>query len=83
MQDEKLGTTRGDCWVRPPWRFWGRLKVGSLYCRKFETPKQAMDKTNDCMDSYNHRRIYSTLGYVSPMQFEKNWDVTQLLEADN
>lgn len=30
------------------------------------------------MTFYNHRRIHSTLSYVSPMQFEKGWYVAQL-----
>ena len=33
------------------------------------------------MTFYNHRRIYSTLGYVCPMQFEKSWHAAQLLKV--
>ena len=38
-----------------------------------ETRMQAMDKVIDWMTFYNHRRLHSTLGYVSPMQFESEW----------
>ena len=40
-----------------------------------------MDEVIDWMTFYNHRRIHSTLGYVSPMQFEKIWHAAQLLKA--
>jgi putative transposase len=40
-----------------------------------------MDEVIDRMTFYNHRRIYSTLGYVSPMQFEKSSHAAQLLKA--
>ena len=30
---------------------------------------------------YHHRRLHSTLGYISPMQFEQNWFVAQLKDA--
>jgi transposase InsO family protein len=33
-----------------------------------------MDQVIDWMTFHNHRRIHSTLGYVSPMQFEKSWN---------
>ena len=73
---------KGDCWDNAPTEsFWGRLKVARLYGRKFETRRQAMDEVIDWMTFYNHRRIHSTLGYVSPMQFEKSWHAAQLLKA--
>ena len=40
-----------------------------------------MDKVIDRMTLYNHRRIHSTLGYVSPMQLEKSWHAAQLKKA--
>jgi putative transposase len=73
---------KGDCWDNAPTEsFWGRLKVGRLYGTKFVTRRQAMDEVIDWMTFYNHRRIHSTLGYVSPMQFEKSWHAAQLLKA--
>ena len=73
---------KGDCWDNAPTEsFWGRLKVGRLYGRKFETRRQAMDEVMDWMTFYNHRRLHSTLGYVSPMQFEKSWHAAQQKKA--
>jgi hypothetical protein len=83
FQDGTAGRLRkGDCWDNAPTEsFWGRLKVGRLYGRKFETRRQAMDEVIDWMTFYNHRRIHSTLGYISPMQFEKSWYEAQRLKA--
>jgi transposase InsO family protein len=73
---------KGYCWDSAPTEsVWGCLKVGRLYGRKFETRRQAMDEVIDWMTFYNHRRIHSTLGYVSPMQFEKSWHAAQLLKT--
>ena len=73
---------KGDCWDNAPTQgFWGRLKVGRLYGMKFTTRRQAMDEVIDWMTLCNHRRIHSTLGYVSAMQFEKSWHAAQLLKA--
>jgi transposase InsO family protein len=79
---------KGNCWAdlgfchnAPTESLWGRLKVGRLYGQKFATRRQAMDEVIDWLTFYNHRRLHSTLGYVSPMQFEKRWDAAQLLKA--
>ena len=73
---------RGNCWDNAPTEsLWGRLKVGRLYGQKFATRRQAMDEVIDWLTFYNHRRLHSTLGYVSPMQFEKSWHAAQLLKA--
>ena len=73
---------KGNCWDNAPTEsLWGRLKVGRLYGRKFATRRDAMDEVIDWLTFYNHRRLHSTLGYVSPMQYEKSWAAAQLLKA--
>ncbi len=47
----------------------------------FPTRRAAMDEVVDWIAFYNHRRLHSTLAYVSPMQFEKNWLADQLRRA--
>ncbi len=61
----------------PTESLWGRLKVGRLYGRKFVTRRQAMDDVIDWLNFYNHKRLHSTLGYVSPMTFEQRWTAAQ------
>ena len=73
---------KGNCWDNAPTEsLWGSLKVGRLHGMRFETRRQAMDEVIDWLTFYNHRRLHSTLGYVSPMQFEKNWFAAQLKKA--
>jgi transposase InsO family protein len=73
---------KGNCWDNAPTEsLWGRLKVGRLYGQRFATRRQAMDEVIDWLIFYNHRRLHSTLGYVSPMQFEQRWDAVQQLKA--
>ena len=58
---------KGNCWDNAPTEsFWGRLKTASLYGKKFATRRDAMDTVKDWMAFYNHRRLHSTLGYLSP-----------------
>lgn len=71
LQDEEFHERQGRLpGQRTTQSLWGRLKVGRLYGRKFEIRRKAMDEVID-----------STLGYVSPMQFEESWHATQLLRA--
>ena len=73
---------KGNCWDNAPTEsLWGSLKVGRLHGMRFETRRQAMDEVIDWLTFYNHRRLHSTLGYVSPMQFENNWHAAQLKKA--
>ena len=65
---------KGNCWDNAPTEsFWGRLKTASLYGKKFATRREAMDAVKDWMAFYNHKRLHSTLGYLSPMQYENRW----------
>jgi len=69
---------RGDCWDNAPTEsLWGSLKVGRLHGRQFATRRAAMDEVVDWLSFYNARRLHSTLNYVSPMTFEKNWAAAQ------
>ena len=73
---------RGNCWDNAPTEsLWGSLKVGRLHGMKFATRRQAMDEVIDWLTFYNHRRLHSTLGYISPMQYEQNWFAAQLKHA--
>ena len=40
-----------------------------------------MDQVIDSMACYNHRRLHSTLGYVSPTQYEERWVAAPLNKA--
>ena len=58
-----------------------RLKVGRLYGQSFATRRQEMDELIDWLAFYNHSRLHSTLGDVSPMPFEERWHAAQLLKV--
>jgi putative transposase len=73
---------KGNCWDNAPTEsLWGSLKVGRLHGMRFETRRAAMDEVIDWLTFYNHRRLHSTLGYVSPMQFERKWLADQIRQA--
>jgi transposase InsO family protein len=73
---------KGDCWDNAPTEsLWGSLKVARIHGRKFATRRAAMDEVIDWLTFYNHRRLHSTLGYVSPMQFERKWLADQVRQA--
>ena len=65
---------KGDCWDNAPTEsLWGSLKVGRLYGKRFATRREAMDEIVDWLTFYHHSRLHSSLGYISPVQFEKRW----------
>ncbi len=73
---------KGDCWGDAPTEsLWRSLKVRRLYGRRFATQREAMDEVIDWLTFYNHRRLHSTLGYISPMKFEENWHAGQAKKA--
>ena len=48
-----------------------------MYGRRCATRREALDEVMDWLTFYNHKRLHSTLGYVSPMTFEQRWIAAQ------
>jgi len=73
---------KGDCWDNAVVEsLWGSLKVARLHGQLFQTRRDAMDEVIDWLSFYNHRRLHSSLGYISPMQFERAWLAAQEKQA--
>ena len=51
----------------------GSPESESLDRHDFETRRAARNEIMAWITTYNHTRLHSTLGYLSPMQFEKKW----------
>ena len=69
---------KGDCWDNAPTEsFWARLKQACLEGRKFRSHRQATAAVMDWISFYNHRRLHSSLGYISPMEYEERWHASQ------
>lgn len=63
---------KGDCWDNAVTEtLFGSLKVERLHGMRFGTRRAAKDEVMDWLQFYNHRRLHSTLGYLSPMNFER------------
>ena len=63
---------KGDCWDNAPVeRFFRSLKSERLASCRFATRKSAELEVLDYITFYNFARLHSTLGYQSPMQYEK------------
>ncbi len=73
---------KGNCWDNAAAEsFWGRLKAASVHGHKFATREQARQAVMDWIAFYNHRRLHSSLGYLSPMQCEHRWYEAQRKKA--
>jgi len=66
---------KGNCWDNAcSETLFGSLKVERLHGEHFETLRQAQDEALDWLLWYNQTRLHSTLNYVSPTQFEQDWN---------
>jgi transposase InsO family protein len=63
---------KGNCWDNAPTeRFFRSLKSERLTACRFLTRKEAKMEILDYITFYNSIRLHSTLGYLSPMAYEK------------
>ncbi len=51
----------------------GSLKGERLHGQRFATRQQARDEVLAWLRWYNRKRLHSTLHYVSPMEYEREW----------
>jgi putative transposase len=71
--DIQLSMSRvGDCYDNAAMEsFWGTLKTELVYQKKYETLEQARQSIFEYIECwYNRRRRHSSIGYMSPEQFE-------------
>ena len=69
---------KGNCWDNAPSEtLFASLKVERLYGQRFETIRQAKDETLAWLLWYNQTRMHSTIQYLSPIQFEQQWQRCQ------
>ncbi len=74
---------KGNCWeceaypsgCNAPGESWfGSFKNGRVYGERFKTRDEMMAMTFEYIEVfYNRKRLHSTLGYKSPMQFLSDW----------
>ncbi len=65
---------KGNCWDNAPAEsFFATLKTECIYLTKFKTREEARRAIFDFIGFYNHCRRHSTLGYVSPVEFENRF----------
>lgn len=66
---------KGNCWDNSVMeRFWGSLKSERTNGKIYYTREAAMIDVIEYIEMfYNSKRLHSTLGYVSPMQFENEF----------
>jgi len=76
-QNEFTGSMskKGDCWDNAVAEsFFHTLKVELIHRMKFKTREEAKTKIFEYVEMYyNTRRAHSTLGYLSPFEYEKSF----------
>jgi len=74
MAMEQSMSRKGNCWDNAPTeRFFRSLKHEQLNYEKFRTKEAAKLSIIDYLAFYNGRRMHSKLGYLSPLDFERDF----------
>lgn len=74
MKMRQSMSRKGNCWDNAPTeRFFRSLKHEQLNYEKFRTQEAAKLSVIDYLAFYNGSRAHSTLGYQSPLQFEREF----------
>ena len=70
---------KGDCWDNAMMEsFFGSLKTEWVYDKDYQTRKEAKQDLFMYTELfYNRQRRHAALGYVSPAEFEKRYEITQ------
>ena len=71
---------KGNCWDNAVMEsFFSRLKVELVYAEKFKTIEEAQSEIFQYIEIfYNRQRRHSSLGYVSPHEFEEHYQLLTL-----
>jgi len=70
---------KGDCWDNAPTESWfGGFKNERVHGERFETRDEMIAMAFEYIEVfYNRKRLHSTLGYKSPIQFLSDWQNSQ------
>ena len=63
----KVGTSYDNAMAES---LWASLKKELIYQARFKTREEAKTKIFDWIHWYNHKRIHSSINYLSPIAFE-------------
>ena len=67
---------KANCWDSAVTEtLFGSLKVERLHGEKFITVRAAKDAVIRWILWYNQKRMHSTIGYQSPVEFEQAWQL--------
>jgi len=65
---------KGNCWDNAPAEsFFNTLKVELIYTKKYKSRTEAKDDVFEYIETYYNRlRLHSSLGYMTPREFDEN-----------
>ena len=70
---------KGDCWDNAMMEsFYGSMKTEWVYGKAYQTRQEAREDLFKYIEMfYNRQRRHASLGYVSPVEFERQYEVTK------